>query len=154
MGSPSGPSAGGQGQRQPQHSRGTSKPGRGLGMRHSLSHEEDAFLWIQRWMGADGQGSVHYITSPQPQPGSFPAPGLGSHRPSQPQWAHSAGNLLASRDRKSCKLEKRPPAALLISSSALGEGAVGTPSAAQGAGQAPVELSDSSTRHTGCKAHR
>lgn len=89
MGSPSGPSAGGQGQRQPQHSRGTSKPGRGLGMRHSLSHEKDAFLWIQRWMGADGQGSVHYITSPQPQPGSFPAPGLSSHRPSQPQWALS-----------------------------------------------------------------
>lgn len=82
----------------------------------------------------------HDIT-PQTQPRSFPVLGLGSFRPSHLVLLLSSGHsghpaqttLRPSCDPETGKAaiwEKRPPAALLISS-ALGEGAVG----AQGAGQ-------------------
>lgn len=115
MGSPSGASARGGCQCQPQHSRGTSKPGTGLEMRDSRVLREGCFPVDSKM---DGSRWKRIIASPtQPQPHSFPALGLSSSRPSHlllllttqlgPQQAPSTNNTenrLWSRDRRNCKL--------------------------------------------------
>lgn len=114
VGSPSGALARRGHQCQPQHSRGTSKPGARLEMRDSRVLQEGCFPVDSKM---DGSRWKRIITSPtRPQPRSFPALGLSLHRPShlllllQPQRAlstNNAENQLRSRDKKNCKLGEK-----------------------------------------------
>lgn len=110
-------------------------------------------------MGADGKGSLHH-------PSATATVGLSSYGPSllllllsaqsghSKHTAHTALRTSCDPETgKTANWEKRCSAALLISS-ALGKGAVVLLVLPGELGKAPVELSDSYTRHTGFKAHR